>query len=114
LTDEDVDRIEGFLQDNPSIQIEFHVIQSPDGWRIDVGYEDACPFLIDDKCSIHPAKPSQCGTYPFWPEILEYRGAWKEEAKACPGIGLGRRYHSQEIAVLLNEELSTNDVGENS
>jgi hypothetical protein len=27
--------------------------------------------------------------YPFWPELVESRAAWKEEAKECPGIGKG-------------------------
>jgi hypothetical protein len=31
----------------------------------------------------------QCRLYPFWPELVESRAAWKEEAKLCPGIGKG-------------------------
>ena len=48
-----------------------------------------CPFLIRGGCSIHPAKPTQCRTFPFWPEIVENRDAWKRTAQFCPGIGKG-------------------------
>ena len=48
-----------------------------------------CPFLLDHGCSIHPAKPTQCRTFPFWPELVEDRDEWKRAAKFCPGIGKG-------------------------
>jgi len=34
-------------------------------------------------------RPQQCRTYPFWPEIVETRGAWQEEARRCEGMGRG-------------------------
>ena len=51
--------------------------------------DSQCHFLSEAGCSIHPAKPTQCRTYPFWPELVESRAAWTEEAKMCPGIGRG-------------------------
>jgi len=48
-----------------------------------------CPFLESDGCSIHPAKPTQCRTFPFWPEIVERRDTWKHTGRSCPGIGKG-------------------------
>lgn len=48
-----------------------------------------CPFLEERRCSIHPAKPTQCRTFPFWPELVESRAAWKSTARYCPGIGKG-------------------------
>lgn len=49
-----------------------------------------CHFLKDGfGCTIHPVNPVQCRLYPFWPELVENRGAWKREAKRCPGIGQG-------------------------
>ncbi|MGH9632540.1 MAG: YkgJ family cysteine cluster protein [Bryobacteraceae bacterium] len=48
-----------------------------------------CHFLRDSGCSIHPAKPTQCRTFPFWPELVENREAWKKTAEYCPGIGTG-------------------------
>jgi hypothetical protein len=51
--------------------------------------EKQCPFLEEGRCSIHPAKPTQCRTFPFWPELVESRAAWKSAARYCPGIGKG-------------------------
>lgn len=48
-----------------------------------------CPFLEADGCAIHPAKPTQCRTFPFWPELIENRAAWEKTARFCPGIGKG-------------------------
>lgn len=48
-----------------------------------------CPFLLSGGCSIHPAKPTQCRTFPFWPELVESRILWNHTAKYCPGIGKG-------------------------
>jgi Fe-S-cluster containining protein len=48
-----------------------------------------CPFLEEGRCSIHPAKPTQCRTFPFWPELVEDRAEWKSVGKYCPGIGKG-------------------------
>jgi Fe-S-cluster containining protein len=48
-----------------------------------------CSFLLDHGCSIHPAKPTQCRTFPFWPELLERKAAWNCTARYCPGIGKG-------------------------
>ena len=48
-----------------------------------------CPFLGETGCEIHPAKPTQCRTFPFWPEMVEKRVAWNRTARYCPGIGKG-------------------------
>lgn len=55
--------------------------------------EKQCPFLITEGsrkgCSIHPAKPTQCRTFPYWPELVGNPVSWKATAKYCPGIGKG-------------------------
>ena len=48
-----------------------------------------CPFLEGHGCGIHPAKPTQCRTFPFWPELVEDPAAWKRTSRFCPGIGKG-------------------------
>jgi Fe-S-cluster containining protein len=48
-----------------------------------------CFFLENGGCSIHPVKPVQCRTFPFWPELVENRKEWKEAGRNCPGIGKG-------------------------
>jgi Fe-S-cluster containining protein len=57
--------------------------------RLRVPRESSCPFLLEGGCSIHPAKPTQCRTFPFWPELVESRREWRKTARYCPGIGKG-------------------------
>ena len=49
-----------------------------------------CAFLAaDNHCRICHARPLQCRTYPFWPEIMQSRAAWRREASRCEGIDRG-------------------------
>lgn len=48
-----------------------------------------CPFLREQGCSIHPAKPSQCRIFPFWPELAGSKAEWRNTSRYCPGIGQG-------------------------
>ncbi len=48
-----------------------------------------CPFLLAGGCSIHPAKPTQCRLFPFWPELIVRVRDWQRAAGSCPGIGTG-------------------------
>jgi Fe-S-cluster containining protein len=50
-----------------------------------------CVFLDRaNRCRIYAARPRQCRTYPFWPEVVHSRTAWQSEARRCEGIGRGR------------------------
>ena len=40
-------------------------------------------------CTVHQSRPTQCQTWPFWPENLKSRRTWKQAARECEGIGLG-------------------------
>lgn len=49
-----------------------------------------CPFLgKDNRCGIYSVRPRQCRTYPWWPELLETRRSWADEARRCEGIDRG-------------------------
>jgi len=41
------------------------------------------------RCSIYSARPTQCRTWPFWPENLSKPRAWRAVADRCPGMALG-------------------------
>jgi Fe-S-cluster containining protein len=62
-----------------------------------------CVFLMDGGCSVHPAKPTQCRAFPFWPELVESAKEWRRTASWCPGIGQGE---------LVNIESAREQAGE--
>lgn len=64
--------------------------------------EEDCMFLEDNKCSIYQARPTQCRTWPFWPEVLNAKSWKKEVADFCPGIGKGKLYSKEEIETISN------------
>jgi hypothetical protein len=55
-----------------------------------------CVFY-DKGCTVYPARPVQCRTFPFWSENLESRSAWAEASTECPGVGKGKLYSLESI-----------------
>src|SRR5437868_1721908 len=48
-------------------------------------------------CTVYPARPVQCQTWPFWPENVESPEDWAAIKQVCPGSGRGRLYSAGEI-----------------
>jgi uncharacterized protein len=59
---------------------------------------DDCRFLKGNQCTVYEGRPTQCRTWPFWPENLNARAWTQEVVRFCPGVGKGRLYTAQEIA----------------
>lgn len=68
-------------------------------------HESECMFLENNKCTVYLARPTQCRTWPFWPEVLNAKSWKKEVAEFCPGVGKGRLYSQEEIETLSQEQL---------
>jgi Fe-S-cluster containining protein len=68
-----------------------------------------CAFFERGKgCTVYAARPTQCRTYPFWPEVIATRDAWRAEFAKCPGVRAGgRRFTPEEIERLLDGEGET-------
>jgi Fe-S-cluster containining protein len=79
-----------------------HVIDATDG--------QGCPLLdAGERCSVHPVKPAQCRTFPFWPELLDDAAAWGATRRYCPGLDAadGRLYSRGEILAIRAGDAST-------
>jgi len=48
-------------------------------------------------CTVYPARPVQCRTWPFWPENIESPEAWAGIKPGCPGAGRGRVFTVAEV-----------------
>lgn len=72
------------------------------GWAIEVPEGSAgCPLLVGDLCSVDEVKPGQCRAYPFWPELVDDRHAWRREKRNCEGLGKGRVWPADEVRRML-------------
>jgi Fe-S-cluster containining protein len=61
------------------------------GDRLAEGLGNRCVFLDDGahaSCTIYPARPERCRTWPFWEEHRD-PAALAAAARICPGITLG-------------------------
>ena len=71
-------------------------------------HDGRCVFLDKNKaCRIYNLRPVQCRTYPYWPELLETKQAWNNEAKYCEGINVGAVIPVGEIAKKLAQQLTS-------
>lgn len=70
-----------------------------------------CIFLKKNRCEIYEGRPTQCRTWPFWPEVMNAK-SWKKSVEAfCPGINKGRLYSALEIEkIILEQKNSTRDL----
>jgi uncharacterized protein len=53
-------------------------------------------------CTVYPARPVQCQTWPFWPENVESPEEWDRVQTVCPGSGKGRVYTVDEIVASIS------------
>ncbi len=65
-----------------------------------------CVFY-DKGCTVYPVRPTQCRTFPFWPENLRTRAAWEEVGDECPGVGKGRLQPLEEIRRIKSGDAKT-------
>src|SRR5579871_2408471 len=77
LNEDDVVRAAKFVGMTPQTFEKKYVYRTRHEMRLRKPRDKQCTFLLDHGCSIHPAKPTQCRTFPFWPELLETKAAWK-------------------------------------
>ena len=89
----DLARAARFLGSSPGGLARKYRMTRRDGVNVlDAGEAGACPFHVEGRgCSIYRARPTQCRTFPFWPEIVRRRRSWENAGRGCEGIGRGRR-----------------------
>ena len=68
-----------------------------------------CMFLENKRCTVYEGRPSQCRTWPFWPDVMNAK-SWKNDVESfCPGVGKGKLWSADEIDKIMNEELKSEE-----
>jgi len=102
ITPQDLERIAQKLELSVSAAARRYCHKDADGRLLlkDAPATQACIFLTSSGCEVYEARPTQCRTWPFWPENMT-RAAWAKVAAFCPGVGSGRLWTADEIAIQL-------------
>lgn len=58
-------------------------------------------------CGVYHTRPTQCRTFPWWPENLRSPASWKRAGQGCEGVGLGGFVPVDEIMRNLREQRAT-------
>jgi Fe-S-cluster containining protein len=104
LTDEDLTAIAKLLGRTPAAVLRSYCRR--EGGRVqlkDAPGTQACIFLAPGGCKVYEARPTQCRTWPFWPQNMTSE-AWAAVAAFCPGVGRGRLWSAAEIEAELERQ----------
>jgi uncharacterized protein len=72
----------------------------------EAGRED-CRFLDGKRCLVYEGRPTQCRTWPFWPEIMGAKAWAREVAAFCPGVGKGPVIDAETIRERVREQTAS-------
>ncbi len=99
----ELERAAAYLGLSPTAFRRKYEVEILDGVpAIDPPHGTPCPFLAkDESCTIYPVRPTQCSTFPFWPETVLRKRSWTKAAAGCEGINRGRRHSPAEIEQFL-------------
>lgn len=100
VSSQEIQQIADFLHLSVQDLINQALYPYTNSYSIKERLEGSC-FFYDRGCSIYPVRPAQCRSFPFWTKTLRSAYAWKQAARACPGIGNGRLYTRDEILGIL-------------
>ncbi len=73
-----------------------------------------CIFLENgNRCRVYKGRPSQCRTWPFWPEVMNAKIWKKEVASYCPGVGKGKLWSKKQMQKILDEQKASEEELQN-
>lgn len=102
MTLEDRRRMANHLKLTTSSFTKKYCDQADGIWKIANPAEGDCMFLKNRRCSVYEGRPTQCRTWPFWPEALKPKTWTGEIASFCPGVGKGKIWSKAEVEAELN------------
>ena len=109
FTPDEGDAMAAHLGLDPKIFLRRYAHQVDGRWTLNEqktphGYD--CVFLDRTNegkaiCGLYRSRPTQCRTWPFWPENTDKASFWRTAAKTCPGIDHGTFYPADQIRIIL-------------
>lgn len=70
-----------------------------------------CIFLKNTTCTVYKSRPTQCRTWPFWPENMNSKVWNNEVVNFCPGIGKGKLISKNSIDKILKiDDKNANEI----
>jgi len=100
LHDEDIPRISEKLgMDEEAFKKRYVTCDSRGKTIVKLLPNGYCPFYRNG-CTIHAFKPLTCLSWPFWDYVTDSERGWNRAGKLCPGVGKGRVYSPEEVALL--------------
>jgi len=103
LTEGDIPRLAAFLHIPVQVFEARYVYRTRNLRRLRVPRHAQCEFLKDGGCSVHQAKPLQCATFPYWPDLVGNKSNWRKTGAWCPGIGKGELVQIQVARAIAQE-----------
>lgn len=105
MTLEDRRRMARVLKMTPSAFTKKYCEKTQGVWHLKEDPKNPdCLFLKNKRCSVYEGRPTQCRTWPFWPEVMNAK-AWNKDVKSfCPGVGKGPLISKEKIEVQLHEQ----------
>jgi Fe-S-cluster containining protein len=76
-----------------------HTFRDDGGWTQLRFRDGACSFLdpATNRCTVYDARPVQCRTYPYWPELFGPTGWNRKAMESCEGLGRGAIVPPEEV-----------------
>ena len=104
VTDDDLAALAAFLRE-PVAEVAAVYSRRARGRRTlrEKANGDCVFFERGRGCTVYPARPPQCRTWPFWDSNLDTPDDWERTVRSCPGAGQGQLIPAEEITRRLRE-----------
>ena len=97
-----IERIARWLEMSASAFRKRYVTKDEGGDAVLTMHDNGDCIFWKGGCTIYPARPRQCRTFPFWPENLVSPEAYDELSSFCHGTGRGKLYPLEDIRAVLH------------
>ncbi len=99
VSDEDLAALADYLGE-PLEQVRKRYTKSaPRGLSLREKLNGDCVFWNRERgCTVYPARPPQCRTWPFWQSNVATPEDWEATRAVCPGAGQGELFSAEEIS----------------